>query len=62
MMHNEPEFPKLDEFHKHLDECKQCEENPFEKCAVGQVLIKKAAVEVEETILPDWTHRAFDGA
>lgn len=29
----------MNEFHKHLDECKQCEQHPFELCPVGVQLI-----------------------
>ncbi len=34
-----------DEFHAHLDACKQCEKNPFALCAVGARLIKEEALE-----------------
>ncbi len=27
-------------FHKHLDECKQCKEQPFNLCSKGKELIK----------------------
>lgn len=30
-------------YHAHLDECRQCRENPFAMCAVGQAKLKEAA-------------------
>lgn len=32
-----------DQFHAHLDSCKQCREHPLELCKVGAELLKKAA-------------------
>lgn len=29
-------------FHKHLDECKQCNGNPFQLCLLGELLLKSA--------------------
>jgi hypothetical protein len=31
--------PDPDKFHKHLDECKQCRDNPFDLCPVGHVIL-----------------------
>ena len=31
----------INEFHKHLDECSQCENHPFNLCPKGADLIKK---------------------
>ena len=31
---------EVDRFHDHLDECKQCMEQPFNLCATGEVLLK----------------------
>jgi hypothetical protein len=33
----------IDAFHKHLDQCQQCENNPFDLCLVGAGLLAKAA-------------------
>ena len=30
-----------DEFHSHLDECKQCRDHPFALCPIGRVLLLK---------------------
>ena len=29
-------------FHAHLDECKQCRENPFGMCPIGQARLEEA--------------------
>lgn len=29
----------IDNFHKHLDNCKQCEQNPFDLCSTGKLLL-----------------------
>jgi hypothetical protein len=29
----------VDNFHKHLDNCKQCEQNPFDLCYTGKQLL-----------------------
>lgn len=34
-------------FHKHITECKQCEENPFDLCQTGRILIKCAVPQCE---------------
>lgn len=34
-------------FHAHLDVCKQCEQNPFDLCREGLLLLKCAAGELE---------------
>lgn len=31
----------IDNFHKHLDNCKQCEQNPFDLCSTGRDLFTK---------------------
>jgi len=28
-----------DRFHKHLDRCKQCRENPFDLCSEGVIIL-----------------------
>ena len=35
---------KVDEFHTHLDICKQCRENPFGLCSLGERLLLRAVV------------------
>ena len=37
-----------EEFHKHLDECKRCENNPFDLCRIGMQLIEQVREELEE--------------
>ena len=37
----------VDTFHVHLDECYQCRTQPFNLCAVGEVLLKATASERE---------------
>lgn len=32
-----------DRFHAHLDECKQCREQPFDLCPTGAELLEKTA-------------------
>lgn len=34
-----------DRFHAHLDDCRRCEEHPFDLCAIGAVLLKAAGDE-----------------
>ena len=36
-----PTQPEVADFHKHLDECKQCRENPFGLCPKGVILINR---------------------
>ena len=38
-------------WYKHLDECQQCEEHPFELCAVGVKLIALAILERDTNML-----------
>jgi hypothetical protein len=35
---------KRDRFHAHLDNCKQCDKNPYTLCLTGASLLKDAAV------------------
>ena len=36
------EFKKAaDDYHKHLDECEQCREHPFDQCTKGIELLQK---------------------
>lgn len=35
-----------DKFHRHLDVCKRCRENPFAMCPVGDLLIRASVDEV----------------
>lgn len=37
-----------DDFHAHLDKCKQCEEHPFNLCPEGQRLMSKLQKEISE--------------
>lgn len=34
---------QIDVFHQHLDECEQCENNPFGLCETGAKLLHRAA-------------------
>ena len=38
---------KDDQFHDHLDVCRQCETQPFNLCAVGKRFLFEAAVEIQ---------------
>lgn len=44
-------FP--DAFHRHLDGCKQCRENPFNLCREGEMLLRASAIEIEQQKLKD---------
>lgn len=37
-----------DDFHSHLDECKQCRDNPFKLCSIGHTLLLKANYPVSD--------------
>jgi len=39
---------KLEEFHNHLDECEQCNHNPFNLCLKGEQLLVEFALWNEE--------------
>lgn len=39
-----------DDFHKHLDECQQCRENPFKLCLTGARLLETAAMAALENL------------
>ncbi len=39
---------KRDAFYDHLDKCQQCREKPFELCAIGDGLLSRAAMLLEE--------------
>ncbi len=36
---------RRDAFHKHLDDCRQCANHPFELCSVGAELLELAVTE-----------------
>ncbi len=40
--------PLQNEFHDHLDICKQCREHPMDLCMVGAVLLRKEATKCTE--------------
>lgn len=46
----------LDQFHKHLDECDQCNRTPFGLCKLGNLLLKgavdEAALDFPVLVLP----------
>ena len=42
--------PYADAFHRHLDNCQQCEQHPMELCPTGAELLRKAAEETCENI------------
>lgn len=46
---------EVDDFHKHLDNCKQCREQPFNLCSIGHTLIHKAhdAITTEVPHIPN---------
>lgn len=41
-------------FHKHLDECTQCREHPFDLCATGDLLLRTPLGGVVTYIPPMW--------
>ena len=38
---------KINKFHEHLDNCIQCQNNPFDLCNIGQKLLMDTAMNVE---------------
>lgn len=46
-------------FEAHLDECKQCRENPFDLCAVGIPLLQAAALGGEKIEWPPLDEEGF---
>ena len=34
--------PAMKDFYRHLDECRQCREHPFNLCGVGSLLMQLA--------------------
>lgn len=36
-------IPSTAAFHRHIDTCRQCRENPFRLCAVGHAMLTGAA-------------------
>ena len=44
-MNTESDAERVDKFLKHLDECAQCKNHPFELCWLGALLLKYAATE-----------------
>lgn len=41
-MENTPKNAR-DNFHKHLDVCRQCEKNPFNLCEIGRKLLEQTS-------------------
>lgn len=41
---------KINQFHEHLDVCKQCENHPFDLCPIGANLLKSAATIKSEVL------------
>lgn len=41
----------FEKFHKHLDECRHCNDHPFDLCKIGKDLLEKAAEFHETTTL-----------
>lgn len=39
-----------DNFHSHLDVCRQCEKNPFNLCEIGRKLLEQTANREQTTI------------
>lgn len=39
----ETDLQRIAQFHKHLDECSQCRNHPFNLCLAGAKLLKYAA-------------------
>ena len=39
-------------FNKHLDDCKQCSENPFDLCQVGAILLRTSVNIIAGTVGP----------
>ena len=44
------EHKEIDAFHRHLDECKHCDENPFNLCPVGKLLFERAGKAVTNAL------------
>ena len=42
--------PIANAFHKHLDECSRCRNNPFDLCDDGSILLNAAAI-VEQRLI-----------
>ncbi len=42
------QYDRIDKFHAHLDDCKQCRDHPFDLCPDGAKLLKEAATGVKE--------------
>lgn len=41
-------IPSAAAFHRHLDTCRQCRENPLKLCAAGHALLTSAANETDD--------------
>jgi hypothetical protein len=40
-------------FHRHLDQCKQCELHPFDLCREGAILLRACAIELQARFSSD---------
>lgn len=47
-MSNAPPKDPVEKFHDHLDECKQCRENPFHLCPAGEQLLLAVQIKTPE--------------
>lgn len=45
----EPATEAQDRFHRHLDNCKQCSDEPFNLCPTGERLLLDAVKEIRES-------------
>ena len=41
------------DFHKHLDECIQCREHPFDLCPIGIKLLKAVVLDADREMLDE---------
>jgi hypothetical protein len=45
-------FPQKSLFHTHLDSCSRCRDNPFDLCAVGDLVLRTSVALIDSTELP----------
>ena len=46
-----PEVSEDEDFHQHLDRCRQCADHPFALCATGLLLLKRDAARLDESTI-----------
>lgn len=48
--------PIADAFHRHLDECARCHNNPFDLCDRGAILLNAAAIVDQRIVAKRYEH------